>query len=137
MIHFLSRSSSIRKSLAFIMMLMVTLCALAKGPNYKRIAEEAEIVNKACPIKLDDYTVLNNVTADKDTIVYNYTVTGINKTQFEVLVPQIRVAALVQVKNNEAARKDLLKIGARAEYYYYDSDGELLGNFAIENEEWK
>ena len=129
-----------RKSLAFIMMLMVTLCAFAKGPNYKRIAEEAEIVNKACPIKqcvrnhcfrhilvaeivnkacpikLDDYTVLNNVTADKDTIVYNYTVTGINKTQFEVLVPQIRVAALVQVKNNEAARKDLLKIGARAEY---------------------
>ena len=36
-----------RKSLAFIMMLMVTLCAFAKGPNYKRIAEEAEIVNKA------------------------------------------------------------------------------------------
>ena len=44
-----------RKSLAFIMMLMVTLCAFAKGSNYKRIAEEAEIVNKACPIKLDDY----------------------------------------------------------------------------------
>ena len=85
MIYFLLRSSSIRKSLAFIMMLMVTLCAFAKGPNYKRIAEEAEIVNKACPIKLDDYTVLNNVTADKDTIVYNYTVTGINKISLRFL----------------------------------------------------
>lgn len=126
-----------KKSLAFIMMLMVAFCAFAKKPNYKKIAEEAELVNKACPITLDAVTILDSVLADKDTFIYNYKLKGISKEQLEPLLPQIKLNTLVQVKNNEAARKDLLDIGARAVYNYYDEDDELIGTFAIENDEWK
>ena len=105
-------------------------------PDYNEIAMIAEAWNKQCPKRLDKNTVLNNSVANKDTLVINYVVNDITKSQLKSMLPKLKSGTIASVKEN-GLQKIYLDSGIRAEYNYYDANGELLGNFSIENKEWK
>ena len=105
-------------------------------PDYNVIAEIAEAWNKQCPKRLDKNTILNNSVANKDTLVINYVVNDVTKSQLKSVLPKLKSGTIASVKEN-GLQKIYLDSGIRAEYNYYDDNGELLGNFTIENKEWK
>lgn len=105
-------------------------------PDYNVIAEIAEAWNKQCPKRLDKNTILNNSVANKDTLVINYVLNDVTKSQLKSVLPKLKSGTIASVKEN-GLQKIYLDSGIRAEYNYYDDNGELLGNFTIENKEWK
>lgn len=105
-------------------------------PDYNVIAEIAEAWNKQCPKRLDKNTILNNSVANKDTLVINYVLNDVTKSQLKSVLPKLKSGTIASVKEN-GLQKIYLDSGIRAEYNYYDANGELLGNFTIENKEWK
>lgn len=105
-------------------------------PDYNVIAEIAEVQNNECPKLIAENLVLKNVYSDKETIVFNYIFNGVTKSKLKPFLPKLKVATIKDFKNG-GLQKILLNSGSRAEYNYYDDNGELLGNFTIENKEWK
>lgn len=105
-------------------------------PDYNEIAEFAEVQNNECPKLIAENLVLKNVYSDKETIVFNYIFNGVTKSKLKPFLPKLKVATIKDFKNG-GLQKILLNSGSRAEYNYYDDNGELLGNFTIENKEWK
>lgn len=105
-------------------------------PDYNVIAEFAEVQNNKCPKLIGENLVLKNVYSDKETVVFNYIFNGVTKSKLKPFLPKLKVATIKDFKN-DGLQKILLNSGSRAEYNYYDDNGELLGNFSIENKEWK
>ena len=105
-------------------------------PDYNVIAEIAEAWNKQCPKRLDKNTILKNCVSNRDTLVINYVLNDITKSQLKSMLPKLKSGTIASVKEN-GLQKIYLDSGIRAEYNYYDANGELLGNFSIENKEWK
>lgn len=105
-------------------------------PDYNEIAEFAEVQNNECPKLIAENLVLKNVYSDKETIVFNYIFNGVTKSKLKPFLPKLKVATIKDFKNG-GLQKILLNSGSRAEYNYYDANGELLGNYTIENKEWK
>ena len=68
--------------------------------------------------------------------MFNYIFNGVTKSKLKPFLPKLKVATIKDFKNG-GLQKILLNSGSRAEYNYYDDNGELLGNFTIENKEWK
>ena len=105
-------------------------------PDYNEIAMIAEVFNEDCPKRLDNNTILKNCVSTKDTLVSNYVLNDVTKSQLKPVLLKLKAGTIANVKKN-GLQKYYLDIGIRAEYNYYDTNGELLGNFAIENKEWK
>ena len=105
-------------------------------PDYNEIAMIAEVFNEDCPKRLDNNTILKNCVSTKDTLVSNYVLNDVTKSQLKPVLPKLKAGTIANVKKN-GLQKYYLDIGIRAEYNYYDTNGELLGNFSIENKEWK
>lgn len=102
----------------------------------KKLAEAAEQVNAACPMRIDEVTTLTSAEALPGKIFrYNYTVAlpeGIDPSILESVVPQMKQAVKA---NGELAVMRQARV--TFSYCYSDAEGNELYSFDITPEDYE
>lgn len=99
-----------------------------------QIAAQAQLLNSACPIELDEWTTLLSVKAHGNTIVYDYNA-NITQELYDEIEDGLRQNAIATVSQNEEARADMIRLNANAQYNYYNGE-TFLGSFTVDSREW-
>ena len=81
------------------------------------------------PIQVDDFTVLYEIVAADQMVIYRYTVT-LERDEFDAAVEDIEETVSRNAWANPTTRK-MLETGIRLKYDYYSEDEELLGSLIV------
>ncbi|RTY99975.1 zinc ribbon domain-containing protein [Flavobacterium sp. RSP49] len=102
----------------------------------KQLAEMASVMNKTCPMNIDEYTTLKNVVAlPNKTVQYNYILVGIIKAevQLDTVKKYVFPGVLQNVKTNPQM-KFFRDNNVTLNYYYSDKNGEFVTQYAVKPE---
>ena len=130
-----------KRQLCYIVCLIVlggTWAVSCQNNKYKILETIVEETNKTCPQKMDEYTMLDSLANQTDSLIFYYTLlTELEEMEVGNDAKEIMKAGLVQNLKLTPSFSVIKNLDAKVIHIYRYSDGRLFLQIAINPEDYK
>jgi len=106
------------------------------GGILEKSLKQASIkLRKDLPIRIDENTVLNNITTTKNTMIYHYTINMKRESIDLEIFKANMVRHLIKYVCNNKDMEFVFKLGGKYSYEYWDPEGLFIAKMKISSRE--